>query len=92
NVYVLANKEEGVGFYRWTGGLLGSGRVYLPGDTSALSNFLGFDDETTGIKSIENGKLIIDNYYDLSGRRIANGQKPTAKGVYIVNGKKVIIK
>ena len=26
------------------------------------------------------------------GRRIANGQKPTAKGVYIVNGRKVVIK
>lgn len=92
NVYVLANKEEGVGFYRWTGGLLGAGRVYLPGDASASSNFLGFDDETTSIGAslIGNGQLIKDNYYDLSGRRIANGQKPTAKGVYIVNGKKVI--
>lgn len=88
NVYVLANKEEGVGFYRWTGGLLGTGRVYLLGDTSALSNFYGFDDGTTGIESIENGKWKIDNYYDLSGRRV---EKPT-KGIYIVNGKKVIVK
>ena len=30
--------------------------------------------------------------YDLSGRRIANGQKPKAKGIYIVNGKKVSVK
>ena len=30
--------------------------------------------------------------YDLSGRRIANGQKPKAKGIYIVNGKKVAVK
>ena len=30
--------------------------------------------------------------YDLQGRRIANGQKPTAKGLYIVNGRKVVIK
>ena len=29
-------------------------------------------------------------YFDLQGRRIANGQKPQAKGLYIVNGKKVI--
>ena len=29
-------------------------------------------------------------YYDLQGRRIANGQKPTAKGVYIHNGKRFI--
>ena len=49
----------------------------------------GEDDEATGIRSIENGQLTIDNeYYDLSGRRVV---KPT-KGVYIINGKKVILK
>jgi len=31
-------------------------------------------------------------YYDLSGRRVANGQRPRAKGLYIRNGKKVVIK
>jgi hypothetical protein len=30
--------------------------------------------------------------YDLSGRKIANGQKPIANGLYIVNGKKIFIK
>lgn len=87
NVYVLANKEEGVGFYRWTGGLLGTGRVYLLGDTSALSNFYGFDDETTSIE-LKNSKIEELKFYDLSGRRVV---KPT-KGIYIVNGKKVIVK
>ena len=49
----------------------------------------GEDGEATGIRSIENGQLTIDNeYYDLSGRRVV---KPT-KGVYIINGKKVILK
>lgn len=49
----------------------------------------GEDGEATGIRSIENGQLTIDNdYYDLSGRRVV---KPT-KGVYILNGKKVILK
>ena len=28
--------------------------------------------------------------YDLAGRKIANGQKPTAKGLYIHNGKKIL--
>ena len=31
-------------------------------------------------------------WYDLSGRKVANGQKPTAKGLYINNGKKIIVK
>ena len=48
--------------------------------------------ETTGIISIENGKLKIENdadaWYSLDGRKL-QGQ-PSAKGVYIINGKKVI--
>ena len=31
-------------------------------------------------------------WFTLDGRRIANGQKPTAKGIYINNGHKVVIK
>ena len=48
--------------------------------------------ETTGIQPIrmENGTTPAEGTYDLSGRRI-QGQ-PTQKGVYIQNGKKVVIK
>jgi uncharacterized repeat protein (TIGR02543 family) len=53
---------------------------------------LGSDGETTGIISIENEKLKIENeagaYYDLQGRKVA---QPT-KGLYIVNGKKLFVK
>jgi hypothetical protein len=31
-------------------------------------------------------------WYDLQGRKIANSQQPTAKGLYIVNGKTVAVK
>ena len=58
----------------------------LPKATTA--NFFSLDDETTGVKAIENSQLTIDNYYDLQGRKVA---QPT-KGLYIVNGKKIIIK
>ena len=34
----------------------------------------------------------LSDWYDLSGRRVANGQQPTAKGIYITNGRKVMIK
>lgn len=47
-----------------------------------------FDDETTGISEV-NGKMEeTRDYYNLSGQRVA---QPT-KGLYIVNGKKIIIK
>jgi len=48
-----------------------------------------FDDETTGIRSIDNGQLTMDNVYDLQGRKVA---QPAKGGLYIVNGKKVVIK
>ncbi|WP_278566086.1 leucine-rich repeat domain-containing protein [Prevotella melaninogenica] len=58
---------------------------------------LSLDDEdgnnpnnTTGIDSVENKKADEENvYYTLSGVRVIN---PTEKGVYIKNGKKVIIR
>jgi len=52
------------------------------------------DDEATGIISIENGKLKIENdadtWYTLDGRKLDG--KPTQRGIYINNGKKTIIK
>ena len=49
------------------------------------------DDETTGISEAlplnDNGEKN-DNVYDLQGRRVT---KPT-RGLYIVNGKKIVIK
>ena len=52
------------------------------------NSFLG-----SGIVGINNGQLRKDTgaIYDLSGRKIANSQRPTAKGLYIMNGKKVAI-
>ena len=91
-VYVLANKSKGVGFYRWTGDELGAGRVYLPVEASAAGahEYCGFsvDDETNGIQSIDDTKTNAGTFYDLQGRRV---DKPT-KGIYIINGKKVIVK
>ena len=49
--------------------------------------------ETTGISSLnmkdKDGKVKV---YDLQGRRIDNSQQPKAKGLYIMNGKKVVNK
>ncbi len=80
--------------------------VNLNGGASAVRQFvLTFGEgETTGIMSIENGKFFdersgraerkieneADTWYDLSGRRLSG--KPKAKGVYINNGRKVVIK
>jgi hypothetical protein len=45
-------------------------------------------DESTGINDINREKINDDRYYDLQGRQIENDR--LSKGLYIVNGKKVI--
>ena len=47
------------------------------------------DGDATGIIDMEAGDKASDIYYDILGRRIST---PTNKGLYIKNGKKVIIK
>ena len=48
-------------------------------------------DDSTGIILTDNGSLTrSDGFYDLSGRRVAG--KPAKKGIYVKNGKKVVVK
>ena len=74
-------------------------RAYFQLNTTAATRgvVVNFGDgNTTGISDAmrlnDKEQMINDNWYTLDGRKIANGQKPTAKGLYIKNGKKYIIK
>ena len=65
------------------------------GTPSARAINIDWDNDATAIESIDNGQLIMDNeataqWYSFDGRRLSG--KPTAKGVYISNGRKMIIK
>ena len=75
--------EDGAGF------VLAANKAYLKvlktNATASARGFSLFDDETTGITSTAMQPSTVQ-YYDLQGRRVA---QPT-KGLYIVNGKKVI--
>ena len=95
NIYVLVNTDKRPEFQNVNNYIgeghsvtIPAGKAYLQASAASAPSFsLEFDDETTGIANIE--RTISDNqYYTLDGRRIA---QPT-KGLYIVNGKKVIIK
>lgn len=90
--YALQKGDNGLGFY-WKaadGAAFTSGahKAWLALPKATTANFFSLDDETTGVKAIENSQLTVGTYYDLQGRKVA---QPT-KGLYIVNGKKVIIK
>jgi hypothetical protein len=70
---------------------LGANKAYLAVPDGSGARVLGyaFDDETTGVNEVKEVKEVNDNsWFDLQGRRVA---QPT-KGLYIVNGKKVVIK
>lgn len=73
-----------------TGATIGAFRVYYTGLSSASPAIAIFEDGegTTAIKAIRNGEIVDGTVYDLQGRRVLN---PT-KGMYIINGKKVILK
>ena len=89
NIYVLKN-----GAFIWAvSGTLPAHKAYIVYPKSALTRRLviSFDgDDTTGIESVSQQPMTNgDTVYDLQGRKV-KGQP--SKGVYIVNGKKVILK
>ena len=89
--YIFTKKGDVLGFYKSSGsGTITKGKAYLSAPTTSGAKMLtiGFND-ATGIESISElgDKNSESEVYDLQGRKVKN---PT-KGLYIVNGKKVII-
>lgn len=88
-IYALGKKDAKVGFIKVKSGVkIPAGKAYLVITSGGARDFLGFDDDTTGIESVEQAAKVDNLYFNLAGQRVA---QPT-KGLYIVNGKKVIIK
>jgi hypothetical protein len=82
--------DEGAAFYS----AANKAWLALPASAGARE-FFGlpdFEENTTSLREISNEELGIRNYdyYTLDGRKL-NG-KPTQKGLYIVNGRKFVIK
>ena len=88
--YVLANNSGTATFMKVVSDVtVPASKAYLEfnEEISAPALSLSFGD-VTGINEIQGAALKVNGYYDLLGRKVAN---PT-KGLYIVNGKKVVIK
>ena len=65
-------------------------RAYFVFPTSAAAAKLNFDGETTGINNIETEATVNGKVYNLNGQYVDNSLNGLKKGIYVVNGKKVI--
>ncbi len=85
------NKKNPLGFFKYTGETMAANRAFmiLP-EELAEANIAIVDYETwlEGITEVSTNKVENNTIYDIQGRIVNN---PT-KGLYIVNGKKMVIK
>lgn len=89
SVYVLYNNE----FVKTTSGTIPANRGYLvfgePANAPKLTIEIG--DGATGINDVRSKMAEVgSDFYDLSGRKLSG--KPTKSGLYIKNGKKILVK
>lgn len=84
------------GFYRYTGSTIPLNKAFLKmdfstGSTSAFGFIFVDGDDATGIEAIQPAAVGEEDgvCYDLTGKRVVN---PTRPGIYIKNGKKLVIK
>lgn len=91
--YILNKVGEVVGFYKANNKKVAANRAYLstttPPPSSSAAIGLAFEDETTGMRNLtptlSEGEEAV---YNLNGQRVNSA----TKGLYIINGKKVVIK
>ncbi len=88
--YVLGKHNDKVGFYKAGGMTVATDKAYIQTTIAAARILFDFDNETTSINEVSTTNLTnnTNEYFNLAGQRVA---QPT-KGLYIVNGKKYVIK
>lgn len=107
NYYLTTDDVGTVGFYRApsAGIEIPAGKAWLQVPLTAIGKasnakaamaakrFLISEEETTGISGVRvNGQNSRGYVYNLNGQRVSDSTEGLKSGVYIVNGKKVIIK
>lgn len=94
-VYLLQKQGSVVGWYKYDGtnnisSTANRAYLYVPVASGDARQFIPLFDgsETTAIKSVNTEGVVANGYYNLSGQRVS---QPT-KGLYIVGGRKVMVK
>lgn len=99
--FVLFNGTQGVGFYKVKSYNDGNPDFTVKANSAYLSvalvsnaresSFFGLpedESETTGITMVQGERATTQGYYNLNGQRVSQPNR----GLYIVNGKKIVIK
>lgn len=91
-VRIFSTKDGVAGFYKPNSNItsLAANKAYVmaPATDGALA--LNFGGDVTGVNSVSDNAAMPHNavIYDLAGRRVSHA----VKGVYVINGKKIIVK
>jgi len=101
-IYMMGMVDSKFGFFRYTGEYTPfyKAMLFIPSGTGDSTNAitLSFADDITGVKTVsgDNGQSSMFNgqcsdvWYTINGVKLSG--KPTAPGMYINNGKKILIK
>jgi hypothetical protein len=91
NAYTLQKVNNELGFYKYSGTNLGGFKAYLVNNNSSSSKGYKIvkDTDPTGINGVEAEGIADGKYYDLQGKIVTT---PLKNQIYILNGKKVLIK
>ena len=91
-VRIFSTKDGVAGFYKPNSNItsLAANKAYVMAPATEGALALNFGGNVTGINSVSDNAAMPNNVeiYDLAGRRVSHA----VKGVYVVNGKKIIVK
>jgi hypothetical protein len=95
-IYVMGVTSKGFGFHRYTAETFPAHRAFLylplpPPASNAIT--ISFNDAVTAIEEVQGTRDNIQGnniWYTLNGMRLQG--KPNAPGIYINNGKRIIVK
>ena len=98
NIYVMGRTSaSGFGFHRYTGANVPAGKAFLAlsgtaAQAPSFSLVIDDDDEVTSLQRtpLATGQASDNSWYTLNGQRLS--AQPTAKGIYIHNGRKEVIR
>lgn len=92
-LYMLSNGSKGIGFYRVSSDgqsfTNGAHRAYLELPVQTSAKFFSVEGGTDEITKVNSDDLNEDHIYTIQGQKLASIGMP---GLYIVNGKKLIVK